>query len=102
MIRGGVEDTRLEALVKDTKKIQGRGQGQLFRGQILSRPRTRMFDAKDTDANILQKKRVFKNFFQAISKDEGLQKNFSGDLQNFNYSKTIAVLELRTEQFLRT
>ena len=37
-IRGGVEDTRLEA--KDTKKI--RGQGQPFRGQTLSRPRTEM------------------------------------------------------------
>ena len=36
--RGGVEDTRLEAKAKDTKKI--RGQGQPFRGQTLSRPRT--------------------------------------------------------------
>ena len=58
--RGGVEDTRLEAKAKDTKKI--RGQGQLFGGQTLSRPRT-----KDTGASALQKK--------------GLQKFFSGDLQ---------------------
>ena len=36
--RGGVEDTRLEAKAKDTKKI--RGQGQPYRGQTLSRPRT--------------------------------------------------------------
>ena len=42
-IRGGVEDTRLKA--KDTKKI--RGQGQPFRGQTLSRPRTGMLEAKD-------------------------------------------------------
>ena len=41
--RGVVKDTRLEA--KDTKKIQG--QGQPFRGQILSRPRTGMLEAKD-------------------------------------------------------
>ena len=43
--RGGVEDTRLEAKAKDTKKI--RGQGQPFRGQTLSRPRTGMLEAKD-------------------------------------------------------
>ena len=64
-IRGGVEDTRLEA--KDTKKIRGQGQGQPFRGQNLSRPRTGMLEAKDTGASVLQKKKVFKNFYQAIS-----------------------------------
>ena len=45
--RGGVEDTRLEAKAKDTKKI--RGQGQSFRGQTLSRPRTGMLEAKAKD-----------------------------------------------------
>ena len=44
--RGGVEDTRTEAKAKDTKKIQGLGQP--FRGQTLSRPRT-----KDTSASVL-------------------------------------------------
>ena len=34
--RGGVEDTKLEAKVKDTKKFRGQGQGQ-----TLSRPRPR-------------------------------------------------------------
>ena len=43
--RGGVEDTRLEA--KDTKKNRGQGQGQPFRGQTLSRPRTGTLEAKD-------------------------------------------------------
>ena len=43
--RGGVKDIRLEAKAKDTKKI--RGQGQPFRGQTLSRPRTGMLKAKD-------------------------------------------------------
>ena len=69
-VRGGVEDTRLEAKAKDTKKIRGQGQGQSFRGQNLSRPRTRMLEAKakDTGASVLQKKK-------------GLQKIFSGNLQ---------------------
>ena len=61
--RGGVEDTRLEAKAKDTKKIPG--QGQPFRGQTLSRPRPR---TKDTSASALPKKK-------------GLHKNFSGDLK---------------------
>ena len=45
--RGGVEDTRLKA--KDTKKIRGQDEGQLFRGQNLSRPRTGMLKAKAKD-----------------------------------------------------
>ena len=77
--RGGVEDTRLEAKAKakDTKKIrgQGKGQGQPFRGQTLSRPRTGMLEAKAKDqghkAQVLSKKK----------KKKGLHKNFSGDLQ---------------------
>ena len=69
--RGGVEDTRLEAKAKDTKKIRGQGQGQPFRGQNLSRPRTGMLEAKAKDQGhrrkCSQKKKVFKIFFQAIS-----------------------------------
>ena len=87
--RGGVEDTRLEA--KDTKKIRGQGQGQPFRGQTLSRPRTGMLEAKAKDqghkAQVLskkkKKKKVFTKIFQAISKKKkkkGLHKNFSSDL----------------------
>ena len=74
--RGGVEDTRLEAKAKakDTKKIRGQGQGQPFRGQTLSRPRTRMLEAKAKDqghkAQVLSKK-----------KKKGFHKNFSGDLK---------------------
>ena len=62
-IRGGVEDTRLEAKAKakDTKKIRGQGQGQPFRGQTLSRPRTGMLEAKAKDhghkAQVLSKKK---------------------------------------------
>ena len=90
MSRGGVEDTRLEAKakVKDTKKIRGQGQGQPFRGQTLSRPRTGMLEAKAKDQGHKRKcspkkkkkrssqkffrrspkKKVFTKIFQAISK----------------------------------
>ena len=113
-IRGGVEDTRLEAKAKDTKKIRGQGQGQPFRGQTLSRPRPR---TKDTSASAprkkkkglhknflgdLQKKKVFTKIFQAISTKNRFQKNFSSAPRNFNNSKNTAVLEPRTGQFSRT
>ena len=80
--RGGVEDTRLEAKAKDTKKIRGQGQGQPFRGQTLSRPRTGMLEAKAKDqghkAQVLSKKK----------KKKGLHKNFSGDLQKIKIKRS--------------
>ena len=114
-IRGGVEDTRLEAKAKDTKK--NRGQGQPFRGQTLSRPRTGMLEAKakDTSASALQnhknflgdlkkkkKKKVFTKIFLAVSTKKRFPKNFSSASQNFSNSKNTAVLEPRTGQFSRT
>ena len=73
--RGGVEDTRLEAKAKDTKKIRGQGQGQPFRGQTLSRPRTGMLEAKAKDqghqAQVLskkKKKRSSQKFFRRSQK----------------------------------
>ena len=126
-IRGGVEDTRLEAKAKDTKKIrgQGQGQGQPFRGQTLSRPRTGMLEAKAKDqghkaqvlskkkkkkglhknfSGVLQKKKkkVFTKIFQAISTKKRFPKNFSTAPQNFNFPKNSVVLEPRTGQFSRT
>ena len=74
--RGGVEDTRLEAKAKDTKKFEAKAKDSLSehrtsrgQGQECSRPRTGMLEAKakDTGASVLKKK--------------GLQKSFSGDLQ---------------------
>ena len=103
------------------KKI--RGQGQPFRGQTLSRPRTGMLEAKakDTSASAFQKKGLHKNFsgdlqkkkkkkkekvftkiFQVISMKKRFPKNFSSAPQNFNNSKNSAVLEPRTGQFSRT
>ena len=75
--RGGVEDTRLEA--KDTKKIRGQGQGQPFRGQTLSRPRTGMLEAKAKDQGHKRKcspkkKKVFTKIFQAPHKILTIQK----------------------------
>ena len=74
--RGGVEDTRLEAKAKDTKKI--RGQGQPFRGQTLSRPKT-----KDTGASVLQKN----IFFRQSPKKKIVPKKF------------LLVLELHSRSF---
>ena len=123
LTRGGVEDTRLEAKAKDTKKIRGQGQGQQFRGQTLSRPRTGMLEAKDQghkrkcspkkkkkkkvftkifQAISKKKKKVFTKIFQAISTKTRFPKNFSSAPQNFNNSKNTAVLEPRIGQFSRT
>ena len=73
--RGGVEDTRLEAKTKDTKKSEAKdslskdrhSRGQ---GQECSRPRT-----KDTSARALQKKGLQK-IFQAISKKKRFSQKF--------------------------
>ena len=80
--RGGVENTMLEAKAKDTKKLRSQGQGQPFRGQTLSRPRTGMLEAKNKDQGQKRKcspkKKGLRKFFQAISKfkKKGLQKFF--------------------------
>ena len=122
--RGGVEDTRLEAKAKVTKKIRGQGQGQTFRGQTLWRPRTGMLEAKAKDQGHKRKcspkkkrssqkffrrsrkkkikKKVFTKIFQAISTKKRFPNNFSSAPQNFNNSKNTAVLEPRTGQFSRT
>ena len=55
------------------KNIPGQGQGQPFRGQTLSRPRTGMLEAKAKDQGHKRKcppkkKKVFTKIFQAISK----------------------------------
>ena len=119
--RGGVEDTRLEAKAKDTKKIRGQGQGQPFRGQTLSRLRTGILEAKDQGHKhkCFPKKKVFTKIFQAISKKKEKKKVFTKNFQaistkkrflrkfstapqNFNNSKNSAVLEPRTGQFSRT
>ena len=78
--RGGVEDTRLEAKAKDKKKIRGQGQGQPFRGQTLSRPRTGMFEAKDKGHKrkcFPKKKRSSQKFFRRSPKNKTKKKRSS-------------------------
>ena len=51
------------------KKIRGQGQGQPFRGQTLSRPRTGMLEAKDQGhRGKCSPKKGIQKIFQAISK----------------------------------
>ena len=99
--RGGVEDTRLDAKAKDTKKIRGQGQEQPFRGQTLSRPRTGVLEAKAKDqghkrkCSPKKKKKglhVFTKIFQAISTKKRFPKNFQALHKIFT----------RTGQFSRT
>ena len=69
IIRGGVEDTRLEAKAKKTQKqSEAKAKDSLSedrpsrsQGQECSRPRT-----KDAATSVLQKKKIFKKVFQAI------------------------------------
>ena len=78
--RGGVEDTRLEAKAKDTNKIRGQGQGQPFRRQTLSRPRTGMLEAKAKDQGHKRKcspkKRSSQKFFKRSPQKDVFQKIF--------------------------
>ena len=62
-------------------KLARQGQGQPFRGQTLSRPRTGMLEAKNSGASVLskKKKRSSKKSFRRSQKKA--TKNFSGELQ---------------------
>ena len=96
--RGRVEDTRLEAKAKGTKKSEAKAKDSLSedrhsrgQGQECSRPRPR---TKDTSANALQKKKVFTKIFQAISTKKRFPKNFSSAPQSFNNLKNTAVQKI--------
>ena len=112
--RGGVEDTRLEAEAKVTKKNpRPRPRTTLSRTEPLeAKDRNAQGQGPTTQAQVLSKKqikKVFKEFFQAISK-RGKQKRSSQIFrevsgvfqQNFSNSKNSGVLEPRTGQFSRT
>ena len=73
--RGGVEDTRLEAKAKDTKKFRGQGKKKI------SRPRTDPLEAKTKDQGHRRKcspKKISSKIFFRRSQKKGLQKFFSG------------------------
>ena len=64
--------------------------------QECSRPRTQTSSVFKKTTNVLN------YIFSGDLQKKGLQKFFSSSLQNFNVSKTSAVLEPRTGQFSRT
>ena len=66
---------------------KNRGQGQPFRGQTLSRPRTGMLEAKDTSASALQNHKNFLGDLKKKKKKKGLHKNFSSGLHKKTFSK---------------
>ena len=89
-----LKENEIKVMDSPSEDRPSRGQGQEC---SRLRPKT-----KDTNASVLQKKKVFKiffrrfpnekvfkNFVQAISKKNGLEKNFSADLQNFNHQKIV-------------
>ena len=94
VIKGEVEDTRLESKAKDTKKFRGQGQGQ-----TLSRPRTQ--------AQVFSKKKGLQKFFFRRSSLEENKKRSSQSFrevsgvfqQNFNGSTNSAVLGPKTAIF---
>ena len=85
-------------------KARGQGQGQPFRGQTLSRPRTGMLEAKAKDqghkrkCSPKKKKRFLEKVFQAISKKKkkkkkrSLQKFFKRSLQKNVFQKIFQAL----------
>ena len=72
LARGGVEDTRLEAKAKDTKKFRGQG-------QTLSRPRTQTqeFSKKRSSKIFFRRKRSSKFFFRLSLLEETKKKVFA-------------------------
>ena len=90
---------------KDTKNI--RGQGQRFRAQTLTRPRTQapVFSEKKRSSKQFfrrsQKKRSLKIFFKRSPVKNVFQKFFSADLKNFIASKKV-LSSSRGRQFSRT
>ena len=120
--RGGVENTRLEAKAKDTKKNprprprtafprtdtleakdrNARGQGPRTQAQVLSKKKKEKGLHKIFLGDLQKKKKVFTKIFQAISTKKRFPKNFSSAPRCFNNSKNSAVLEPRTGQFSRT
>ena len=94
--RGGVEDTRLEAKAKDTKKSEAKAKDSLSenrhsrdQGQECSRPRT-----KDTSASVLQtKKRSTQKFFRRSQKKKSLQNFFRRSPEKKVFQKNFQVLQ---------
>ena len=96
-IRGGVEDTRLEAKAKDTKKNPRPRPRTAFRGQTLSRPRTGMLEAKAKDQGHKRKcspkkKRSSQKFFRRSPKKKVFTKIFKRSPQKNVFQKIFQAL----------
>ena len=101
--RGGVEDTRLEAKAKDTKKSESKAKDSLSedrhsrgQGQKCSRPRT-----NDTAARVPPQKKVFKKSFSGNFQFIGVARIFEwGGLNHESHTMTpskICLLALNQE-----
>ena len=113
--RGGVEDTRLEAKAKDTKKFRGQDQGPRTQAQVFSKKikkgLQKTFQAiskKVFQKTFSGKKSLEKTFFRRspLEKNKKRSSQFFREVsgvfqQNFKGSKNSAVLEPRTGQFSR-
>ena len=116
VIRGGVEDTRLEAKVKDTKKSEAKAKDSLSedrhsrgQGQEYSRPRTGILEAKDQGhkrkcspkkkkkrssqkffkRSPKKKKRSSQKFFKRSPQKNVFHKNFQALLKNLTIQKIV-------------
>ena len=77
------------------KKIRGQGQGDIFRGQTLSRPRTGMLEVKDHghNAEVFSKKKKKRSSLK-IRKFSGVlldQTNIANDLGPFSTTQKIVL-----------
>ena len=85
----------------EAKDRNARGQGQGHKRKCSPKKKKRF--QKNFSGDLQKKKRkVFTKIFQALSTKKRFPKNFSSTPQNFNDSKTSAVLKPRTGQFSRT
>ena len=77
--RGGVEDTRLEAKAKDTKKSEAKAKDRTSRGQGQGHKRKcspKKGLHKNFSSDFKKKKKVFTKIFQAISTKNVFQEIF--------------------------
>ena len=102
LTKGGVENTRLEAKAKDTKKIRDKGQEQPFREQTLSRPRTGMLEAQVKDqrlnVEVISKKKVFAPKLKNNAVLEPRTRHFRG-LADFEAKAKDLIFEAKVKDF---
>ena len=93
---------RTDTLKAKDRNARGQGQGPRTQAQVLSKKKKSLHKNFSGDLKKKKRKKVFTKIFRAISTKIRFPKNFSSAPQNFNNSKSSAVLEPRTGQFSRT